>query len=47
MASLVQATAVRQTEHVSGFAVVAAFSLVGIVLSLAVAHWGLDPSLLG
>ena len=47
MASLVQATAIRQTERVSDFGAVAVFSLIGIVLSLVVAHWGLDPSVLG
>jgi hypothetical protein len=47
MTSLVQGTAIRQVERVSDFGVVALFSLIGIVLSLVVAHWGLDPSLLG
>lgn len=47
MSTLIQAAAIRQTERMSDFGVVAVFSLVGVVLSLAVAHWGLDLALLG
>jgi hypothetical protein len=46
MTALVQA-AIRQTERVSDFSVVALFSLVGIVLSLVIAHFGFDITTLG
>jgi hypothetical protein len=47
MSSFVQATAARQTERTSDLSVVTIFSLVGVVLSLAAAHWGLDLGLIG
>ena len=46
MTTLVQ-TALRELPvHASGFGVVLLWSLVGITLSLAVAHFGLDFSTL-
>jgi hypothetical protein len=46
MIALVQA-ATCQTEGVSDFSVVALFGLVGIVLSLVIAHFGFDITSLG
>ena len=47
MTSLIQATIILQAERKAHFGVVAVFSLVGIVSSLAAAHWGVDLSSLG
>lgn len=47
MTSLVEITVGRQTERVSNLSIVTMFSLAGIVLSLAAAHWSLDLGLIG
>ena len=46
MTALAQA-AIRQTARVSDFGVVAVFSLIGLTLSLAVAHFGIPLGALG
>ena len=46
MTALAQA-AIRQTARVSDFGAVAVFSLLGLTLSLAVAHFGIAVSMLG
>ncbi len=46
MTALAQA-AIRQTGRVSDFAAVAVFGLVGLTLSLALAHFGIALGTLG
>jgi hypothetical protein len=46
MTALAQA-AIRQAERVSDFGMVALFSLLGLTLSLAVAHFGISLGTLG
>ena len=45
--TVIAQAAIRQTERISDFGTVAVFSLAGLTLSLAVAHFGIALGTLG